>query len=136
MAIDIIDKTITELRKRLKELEPLREEAQRIEEALGNLTGGRVGRKRGPGRPPGRPKGSGRKPAAAKKRAAGAGTRRQRKGGTRREHALKAIQSQPGITVPEVAKKLGIKPNYVYRVAGELQKEGLIKKQGKGFAAK
>ena len=33
----------------------------------------------------------------------------------------------------EIAEKMGIKPNYVYRLMNELQKEGLVRKKGKSY---
>jgi len=38
------------------------------------------------------------------------------------------IRNQPGIAANEVAKAMNINPNYLYRVLGELEKEGRIKK--------
>jgi hypothetical protein len=109
-----------EIRSRLAEL---RDEQSRLERALAALEG------QGPGRPrkrgPGRPRGSGRGPVK----------RRNRKGGTRAEQALKLIASNPGMTVPEIAKGQGIAPNYVYRVMHELQRDEKVHKQGRGYAA-
>lgn len=48
---------------------------------------------------------------------------RKRKGGTRADHALSYIAKHPGASASEVAKKLKIKPNYLYRVLGSLEKE-------------
>ena len=61
--------------------------------------------------------------------------RRRRRGGTRAEHALKHLEANPGATAPEIASALGIKPNYVYRVLGELKKDGRVRKDGKGYRA-
>jgi DNA-binding MarR family transcriptional regulator len=44
-------------------------------------------------------------------------------GGSRRAaQALAAIDKRPGITGTEIAKGLKIKPNYLYRVIGDLEK--------------
>ena len=43
------------------------------------------------------------------------------------------MRSRPGITIPEIAKELKIEPNYLYRVMPALEKDGSIKKQGKGY---
>ena len=96
-------------------------ERKKLERALSNLTGGRVGR-RGPGRPPG----SG---------SAGTARRRRAGGNTRADQAVKLIKANPGITAAEVAKKMRIKPNYLYRVLGDLQKEGRVKKSGRKYTA-
>ncbi len=58
----------------------------------------------------------------------------RRKGsGTRAAEALAHIQEQPGITIPELAAKMGIKQNYLYRVLPALQKERKVTKQDKGW---
>jgi sugar-specific transcriptional regulator TrmB len=107
----------------------LRDQLSQAEEALEKL-GGKVAR-RGPGRRgPGRPKGSTNK-------ATGGTTaprrRRKRRGGTRADQAVKLIEGQPGISASEVAKSMKIKPNYLYRVLGDLEKEGRVKKKGRQY---
>lgn len=47
--------------------------------------------------------------------------------------ALAAVEARPGITIPEMAKEMGITPNYLYRVLPELAKDGKVKKNGKGW---
>ena len=101
-----------------KRLQELDQERARLERALADLTGGKVGRRR-----PGRPAGSGR-------------GRRKRRGGTRSAQAVKLVKANPGITASEIAKRLKIKPNYLYRVMGELQKEGEVTKKGRGYHPK
>jgi hypothetical protein len=100
------------VQKRLQELD---QERARLERALADLTGERSGRRR-----PGRPRGSG-------------GGRRSRRGGTRADQAVKIVNSNPGIGASEIAKRLKIKPNYLYRVMGDLQKEGRVSKKGRGY---
>lgn len=39
--------------------------------------------------------------------------------GTRLEQFMAAVRAQPGLKVPEYAKIVGIKPNYIYRVRGQ-----------------
>lgn len=114
-----------------KRLADLNEERQRLERALAEL-GGSVkagGGRRRPGRPrkagPGRPAGS-TSTAPRKKR-------RRRRGGTRADQAVALIEGQPGISASEVAKSMKIKPNYLYRVLGDLEKEGRVKKDGRNY---
>jgi DNA-binding IclR family transcriptional regulator len=38
-----------------------------------------------------------------------------------------------GITIPELATKMGIKQNYLYRVLPGLQKEGKVRKRGRSW---
>jgi transposase-like protein len=111
---NVLNEAKTLVEKRLQELD---QERARLERALADLTGGRIGRRR-----PGRPRGSG-------------GTRRRRRGGTRADEAVKIVGSNPGITASEVAKRMKIKPNYLYRVMGDLQKEGKVRKRGRGYHA-
>jgi predicted HTH transcriptional regulator len=104
------------LRARLRDLDA---ERAKLERALASLTDGREG-KRGPGRPRG---------SASNGRT----RRRRRRGGTRAEHAVKLIAEKPGITASEIARELKIKPNYMYRVLSDLQKDGKIRKDGRAY---
>ena len=107
------------LRQRIKELDAERADFER---ALGMITGGREGR-RGPRRPRGSV-------------ASGAnGRKRGRRRNTRSDQAVKLIQENPGISASEIAKRLKIKPNYMYRVLGDLQKEGRVQKDGRSYSA-
>lgn len=108
--------------RRLAELD---EERKRLERALAEL-GGKTSTRRGPGRP----RGSSKKTTAA---AGAPRRRRKRRGGTRADQAVKLIQDQPGIGASEVAKAMKIKPNYLYRVLGDLEKEGRVKKDGRQY---
>ncbi|MCW2988205.1 MAG: hypothetical protein JWM24_1143, partial [Solirubrobacterales bacterium] len=81
---------------------------------------------------PGRPRGSASTPAKASSGSA-AKKRRRRKGGTRGDQAVELITSQPGISASDVAKTMKIKPNYLYRVLGDLEKEGRVKKDGRQY---
>jgi predicted Rossmann fold nucleotide-binding protein DprA/Smf involved in DNA uptake len=114
----------------------LREQLSQAEEALEKLGGKATATtRRGPGRPgrrgPGRPKGS------TNKASSGGSTaprkRRKRRGGTRADQAVQLIESQPGISASDVAKTMKIKPNYLYRVLGDLEKEGRVKKDGRQY---
>ena len=66
--------------------------------------------------------------------AAGTGRRgRPRGSGKRALQAQELVNAQPGITIPELADAMGIQANYLYRVMPSLQKEGKVKKRGKGW---
>ena len=72
----------------------------------------------------------------ARKRAASAGTgqRGRPKGtGKRQAQAVKIVTAAPGIRTSEVAKKMGIGPNYLYRLLPELAEENLVVKRGSGW---
>jgi sugar-specific transcriptional regulator TrmB len=108
----------------------LREQLSQAEEALEKL-GGKATR-RSPGRRgPGRPKGSTNKSSSSSSTAPR--RRRKRRGGTRADQAVKLIEGQPGISASDVAKTMKIKPNYLYRVLGDLEKEGRVKKDGRQY---
>ena len=124
-----------QITKRLDELRPLYDEYLALEkahEALERLEAP-VRRRRGPGRPPGRRTSATK--ARGRRRRTTATRRRTRAGGTRADDAVKVIKDNPGITIPELADKLKIRPNYLYRVTGQLQKERRIKKRGRGLHA-
>jgi sugar-specific transcriptional regulator TrmB len=113
-----VDQAASLLKDRIEELEG---ELGKLQRALANLTDGRQGR-RGPGRP-------------RRSSARATPARRRRRGGTRADQAVKLIKDNPGITASEIAKRMKIKPNYLYRVLGDLQKEGRVKKSGRKYTA-
>ena len=114
---NVLDEARQLVEKRLADLD---EERKRLERALAEL-GGKATKR--PGRPRGRKANSGGAPKQ----------RRKRRGGTRADQAVKLIESQPGISASDVAKTMKIKPNYLYRVLGDLEKEGRVKKDGRQY---
>jgi sugar-specific transcriptional regulator TrmB len=115
---NVLDEARQLVQKRLADLD---EERKRLERALAEL-GGKATRR------PGRPRGSAAKPSPATPR-----RRRKRRGGTRADQAVQLIESKPGISASDVAKTMKIKPNYLYRVLGDLEKEGRVKKDGRQY---
>jgi hypothetical protein len=186
---DFLEERRKEITDRLKELEPVVDEFNRLEAAVvalaetigstashaASATAAAVTRRRkkGPGRPrgsgkrtrkatltstpaatvavtadaapavaerkkPGRPKGSGKKvgrPPGKVGRPKGKVGRRKGSG-TRGAEALTFVQGQPGITIPELAAKMGIKQNYLYRVLPGLEQDGKLEKKGRGWYPK
>jgi hypothetical protein len=139
---DFLDEKRKEMADRLKELKPLVDEYHRLEAAVGALAG--VGgstsatpRTKTGKRGPGRPRGAATKTATKATRKAGRPAKRRagrRKGsGTRAAEALSLVKGQPGITIPELAAKMGIKQNYLYRVLPGLEQEKKVTKQGRGW---
>ena len=53
--------------------------------------------------------------------------------GKRGEQALAVITAHPGITVPEIAERMGIKQNYLYRVLPRLAADQHVRKEGRGW---
>jgi ribosomal protein S25 len=99
---------------------------KRLERALKDL-GGKATR-----RSPGRPRGS-KSASSASTATVAPRKRRKRRGGNRADQAVKLIEKSPGISASEIAKTMKIKPNYLYRVLGDLEKEGRVKKQGRQY---
>lgn len=126
---DFLTEKRSEIDRRLDELRPLHEEYLKLERARAALAGldagGDAPRRRGPGRP----RGSTNRPATN-------GRRRGPRGTGRSADALQMVRQQPGITVAELADRLGMKQrNYLYRVMADLQSQGAVQKQGRGFVA-
>jgi hypothetical protein len=107
-ASDTVDQARALLERRLKELD---DERRQVQSALSGL-----GRRRGPGRP------------------RGSARRARRRSGGRADQAVKIIGDNPGISVAELGKKMRLKaPNYLYRVLPDLEKDGRIRKKGRGY---
>ena len=129
---DTLKQVRKDLEKRLRELEPLVTEHAHLRQALDAL--------KGAGSRVHRPSRNGAKRPVAAKAAkptgpAAATTRRGRPqgSGARAQEALELVQKNPGITIAEMAKKMGIKPNYLYRVLPQLETGGHIKKRDNGY---
>jgi sugar-specific transcriptional regulator TrmB len=120
---NVLDEARQLVERRLADLE---EERKRLERALAEL-GGKATTRRGPGRPRGSSKKSSTTTGSAPRK------RRKRRGGTRADQAVELIESQPGISASDVATTMKIKPNYLYRVLGDLEKEGRVKKDGRQY---
>jgi hypothetical protein len=158
---DFLTEKRQQITDRLTELEPLVEEHRRLKAAAAAL--GKLGASAPAAatttvatatrRRPGRPRGSAKRAstpapaaspaptpaatpvkAAPKKPGRRKGGRGRRKGsGTRAAEALAAVREQPGITIPELAAKMGIQTTYLYRVLPGLQQEGKVVKKGPGW---
>ena len=125
---DFLDEKRKEIRARLQELKPLVDEYHRLEAAVQALDGVKS---------TGAPATARRSRSTSTRAGAGSGRRgRPRGSGTRSKEALALVRSNPGITIPELADKMGIKQNYLYRVLPGLQKDGMVRKQGRGWHAR
>jgi len=123
---DFLQDQLQAMDARLKELKPLHEEYLKLERAKAALEGLDTPAKRGPGRPRG----------SASSGSGNGRRRRRRQGGTRAQQALAAVRQHPGVSVRELSEKLGVKhPNYMYRVMNELEGDGAVKKEGRGYVA-
>jgi hypothetical protein len=141
---DFLEEKKREINARLKELRPLVDEYHRLEAAAAALDGVGEGRAAtsaaasGSGR---RTRGASSGGGTSRRGAGGGGGAsggsgrrgRPRGSGTRSKQALELVRSRPGISIPEMAEAMGIQQNYLYRVLPALQKDGLVRKDGRGW---
>ncbi|HET6447851.1 MAG TPA: hypothetical protein VFG31_01985 [Conexibacter sp.] len=122
---DFLEAKVREIEQRLQELRPLIDEFHRLEAASAALNG--VSPASG---------------ATARRRSTpttnGTGRRGRPRGGrsgenTRAAQTVELVRARPGITIPELASHMGIKPNYLYRVLPQLADEGKVRRDGKGW---
>jgi hypothetical protein len=108
-----------QVEERIRELEPLVAEYERLQqvvELLGDEPAAKPARAR-----------------STPRRALARGATSRRAQGQRSEDALKLIREQPGITVAATAQALGIGTTYLYRLLPRLEREGKIRKEGRGY---
>jgi len=121
---DFLDEKRKEIEGRLKELRPLVDEYNRLEQASAALQGVGGNGARSTTR---------RRGSSARR---GTGRRgRPRGSGTRAIQALELVKAQPGIKIADLADQMGIKANYLYRVMPTLESEGKVAKRGGGWHA-
>ena len=125
---------------RLKELEgliaPLRAELDELQAVADKFTSNGAARGSAPanrGRRAGARKAAAGKSTPAKSPGTPRRSRRVSGGGRAAQQAIGLIAAHPGMTVPEMAKAMGIGSNYLYRVLPQLEKDGKVTKQGKGY---
>ena len=126
---DFLEEKKREINTRLKELRPLVEEFHRLEAAAAALEGLPAG---------GRSSGSPATAAAPRKRRNGAASGtgrggRPRGSRTRSKQALELVRTRPRSTQPDIPEAMDIQQNYLYRVLPSLQKDGLVRKEGRGW---
>jgi CRP-like cAMP-binding protein len=123
---DFLDDTRRQIAARLHELKPLADEYQRLQGAAAALDGvstASIEEPTAPRRRPAQP----RDGHSAKRRG------RPKGSGTRGREALELVTAHPGITIPQIADKMGIKQNYLYRLLPSLASDGLVSKHGRGW---
>jgi hypothetical protein len=131
---DFLEDKKREIGARLEELRPLVEEYQRLEAAAAALAGVQPGAGGGVARRAGaRGRSGAARRTGATANGSSPGRGRPKGSGTRSKQALKLVRDKPGITIPELAEAMDIKQNYLYRVLPELQKDGLVRKEGRGW---
>lgn len=111
-----------------RRLTELREEQRRLTAARMELLGANRASSRSTDGPPTSPA----RATAARPSRRGRG--RPRGGANNRtRQALTLIGKNPGITIPQLAEKLKIKPSYLYRVIPELIASGQVTKVGRAI---
>jgi hypothetical protein len=110
---DVIAEAKAKIEKRLRELI---EEHQEVHRALLGLE--TATNKQSPAQP---------LPTPRKRR------RKRARPGQRRQQFIDAVREQSGITVAQIAKKIGSAPNPLYALARQLLKDGEVEKDGAGY---
>lgn len=115
---DFLDAKVREIEERLQELRPLIDEYRKLEAAAAALD---------------QIEAPGRRTRAARNGRRGRG--RGRSATTRAAQAVELVRARPGITIPELAQHMGIKPNYLYRILPQLEEEGKVQRKDRGWLA-
>lgn len=123
---DVLGDIRSDLEQRLRELEPLIKEHAQVREALDALKDARVQVQRAA-------TSAVRRPQSANASTATKGPGRPRATTARAQEAVKLVHRHPGITIAEMAKRMKIKPNYLYRILPHLEKDGKVNKRDKGY---
>jgi CRP-like cAMP-binding protein len=132
---DFLEEKRREIEARMEELRPSVDEYHRLESAAKALAGAQAPAAAADGG--GATTRAARRPLPKRSRGTRSGRAgRPRGSGTRGNQALEIVRGQPGITIPEIAEKMGIQQNYLYRVLPGLAQDGLVEKQGRGWHPK
>ena len=119
---DVLARTTEEIRSRLKELEPLVQEQERLRQALSALEGSAQKQPAAPRR--GRSGGQGR----ARKRSSGRAGR-----GERRQQLLRVVQAEPGVRPSKAAHQMGINPAQLHSLSRRLEEAGEVERKDGGL---
>ena len=125
---DFLEQKKKEITQRMEELRPMVDEYHRLEAAHRALEGVNTG---GGSGSPSTPRATTRRSSGG-----GGGRGRPRGSGTRANEALAIVRDHPGVTIPEMAQKMGIQQNYLYRVLPGLEQDGKVRKEGRGWFPK
>ena len=131
MADDFLEVKKREISERMEELRPSVDEFRRLEAAHRALEG--VSEDGTSSRGARSSSGTSRRSSGS---GSGQGRGRPRGSGARADQARQLVNENPGITIPEMAQKMGIQQNYLYRVLPGLEQEGQVRKEGRGWFPK
>lgn len=116
--MSVADEIRERVERRLAELEPAIQEYRELLAIKEGLDAAR----HGPDQPV--------KPPAVR----GPAKRPGRRDGSRAEQAIRIVGRKPGVTVNEIAAEMGINQNYLYRLLPRMEREGQLRREGKGWA--
>lgn len=108
--MSIVGDVERQVRERIAELKPLVDEYHQLQEVLRTFDKARSAGSR-----------------------ASSGPRVAFASGRRAQQALELVSANPGISVPEIADCMGIGPTYLYRVLPALERDGKVRKAGRGY---
>lgn len=125
----------SELKAELERLEQIEAELERtVEEALRTIGAATTGAVSGARTAVRKERSKSTRKPARRSGSSGTGQRGRPKGsGKRQAQAVKIIAAAPGIRTSEIAKKMGIGPNYLYRLLPDLEKAKQVVKKGNGW---
>jgi transposase-like protein len=124
---DFLDEKVQEIRQRLREIEPLVDEYNRLRAAMDALES--MSTSSAPARPP-------QATTSPRRRSSSSPARRGRRQAgepTRAEKLVELVNGQPGITIAQAAKAMDVVPNGLYQVVAKLTEDGRLRKQGSGL---
>jgi sugar-specific transcriptional regulator TrmB len=113
---DFLTEKRDEIQARLDELAPLIAEHERLRRALDALDGVE-------------PSSSSSSSRSSSEKGSGRGAGRPRGSGERSRQALALLREEPGLGAAEVARRIGVHPNYAYRILPGLEEQGLVEKR-------
>lgn len=119
--MSVMDSVREQIDARLKELEPLAEEYERLRRIVALLDS----------EPDNEAAITAARATPRRSMRSGVTTRGARS--RRAEEALRLVTERPGITVAEAAEAMGIGTTYLYRLLPRLEREGRVRKDGRGY---
>jgi DNA-binding transcriptional ArsR family regulator len=113
----LLDEVIGQMKQRRDELAPLAQEYTEIGEALSKLNG--IDKA---------------EPNLSPPRAKKAKRGRPRGAGKTMTRIVQLVEREPGLNITEIAKRLRMRPNYLYRALPRLEEEGkVVQDEAKGW---
>jgi hypothetical protein len=113
---DFLTEKRDEIQARLDELAPLIAEHERLQRALDALDGVDTS-------------GPSQRSSSSGEKGGSRGAGRPRGSGERSRQALALLRQEPGLGAAEVARRIGVHPNYAYRILPGLEEQGLVEKK-------